>query len=51
MNDNEIEQIIGLATVFSTTLSKNCSREELVQYRVFFQTVTNNLNSILSSKK
>ncbi len=51
MENNNVENIISLATIFSTSLSKNSTKEQLLEYKIFFQTVTNNLNSILSSKK
>lgn len=51
MEDKTVEDIISLATIFSTALSKNCSKEQLTEYRIFFQTVSNNLINIISQKK
>lgn len=51
MKNKDVEEIITLATIFSTSLSKNCTKEQLIEYKIFFQTVTNNIINILSSKK
>ena len=44
------EQMLSLATAFSLEISKNCSKNELITYRTFFQEVANNLQFIIAER-
>ena len=45
------EEIVALATMFSIELSKNTTINQLQTYRNFFQTVANNIQSIINEKR
>ena len=49
MNDN-IEDIISIATMFAICLTKGKSAKELGKYKTFFCTLSNTLNVIIADK-
>ena len=50
MKDISAEEMIAVASIFSIELSKNMNKKQLIRCKTFFQTIANNLQSIINEK-
>ena len=47
MKDILPEDIICIASLLTKQLAKNCTKQELINYRILFQTLANDLQTII----